>query len=420
MSLNTSHASMPSAQQRRCNILLMLFTPFSAVQPQTICQVNGCSLQTAEQDLLTLQQRVAKLYQLHLSYHPETGYQIEGEILQQRICLFYLLRLMLRINQQFVYQRLPNWLYHCQETNTELNRLIEPLFEQSAIRLGRDYSEHDWQLLQLYLPYCLNDYPQLAVEFSEHQQQWLRGRSEFQVANWLFDQLQNAFSHQLPLAERDFLTLLLRLLKPHSYESCGSLEDETLQQQIALLIDNFQQQSGMLFSNNTNLQRHLFAHLGPAIERCYFSIGIDNVLPEDIIQMYPRLVRLTQEALQELQIHYQVSFSWEEVSLIAINFGAWLMRANALQEKQILLLTNQNPQLEQAIEQQIREATLLPLQIKYQSINEFHSRGAPNGITMIVTPYATQHTMADPLIIHTQLPLEKEQRKKIRSLLEAP
>jgi len=135
--------------------------------------------------------------------------------------------------------------------------------------------------------------------------------------------------------------------------------------------------------------------------------------------MYPRLVRTTREALEDFQDEYQIHLSEEEIGLVAVTFGAWLMQGNALHEKQILLLTYNNPPLEEAVEQRIREATLLPLNIQYQTLEEFQKHGAPDGVAMIVTPYATRITDADPLVIHTQLPLAKEQRKRIRSLLEA-
>jgi hypothetical protein len=48
-----------------------------------------------------------------------------------------------------------------------------------------------------------------------------------------------------------------------------------------------------------------------------------------------------------------------------------------LQEKQVVLLTDDNPDLEQALEQQLRELTLLPLNIKYQSVSAFQKEGAP-------------------------------------------
>jgi hypothetical protein len=42
--------------------------------------------------------------------------------------------------------------------------------------------------------------------------------------------------------------------------------------------------------------------------------------------------------------------------------------------------------LEQALEQQLRELTLLPLNIKYQSVERFQKEGAPKEVTLIVTP----------------------------------
>lgn len=62
------------------------------------------------------------------------------------------------------------------------------------------------------------------------------------------------------------------------------------------------------------------------------------------------------------------------------------MQKSDLHEKQVLLLTDDNPAIEEATEQQLRELTLLPLNIKYQSVERFQKEGAPKGVTLIVTP----------------------------------
>ena len=59
------------------------------------------------------------------------------------------------------------------------------------------------------------------------------------------------------------------------------------------------------------------------------------------------------------------------------------MQKSDLHEKQVLLLTDDNPAIEE--EQQLRELTLLPLNIKYQSVERFQKEGAPKGVTLIVT-----------------------------------
>lgn len=86
----------------------------------------------------------------------------------------------------------------------------------------------------------------------------------------------------------------------------------------------------------------------------------------------------------------------------------------------MLLLTLDNPQLEEEVEYQIRELTLLPLNIKYLPLSDYLRGGAPQGIMLVITPYAAVHSDPHPPLIYTELPLETRQRQAIRALLEAP
>ena len=69
----------------------------------------------------------------------------------------------------------------------------------------------------------------------------------------------------------------------------------------------------------------------------------------------------------------------------------------------MVLLTDDNPDLEQSLEQQLRELTLLPLNIKYLSVSAFQKEGAPKEVTLIVTPYTTALPLFSP-------PAEQNQR----------
>ncbi len=136
--------------------------------------------------------------------------------------------------------------------------------------------------------------------------------------------------------------------------------------------------------------------------------------------MYPRLLRTTQQALIKFEQEYQIRFSIEEVILIAISFGAWLIQGNALQEKQILLLTHDNPILEAQVEQQIRELTLLPLHIKYLSHDVYLQSGAPAGTAVVLTPYVLQSTESAPPLIQISFPLTEPQSIQLCRILELP
>lgn len=50
------------------------------------------------------------------------------------------------------------------------------------------------------------------------------------------------------------------------------------------------------------------------------------------------------------------------------------MQEKDLHEKQIILLTGSNEQLEVHIEQQLRELTLLPLGVKHMPMQDFQKR----------------------------------------------
>ncbi len=159
----------------------------------------------------------------------------------------------------------------------------------------------------------------------------------------------------------------------------GHPHDRRLRLAISGLIHRFQILAGRAFSDEQGLSDQLYIHLSQALIRSVFAIGIDSTLTEEVTRLYPRLLRTTQAALSEFEEAWHIRFNEEETGLIAVIFGAWLMQKSDLHEKQVLLLTDDNPAIEEALEQQLRELTLLPLNIKYQSVERFQKEGAPKG-----------------------------------------
>jgi len=104
---------------------------------------------------------------------------------------------------------------------------------------------------------------------------------------------------------------------------------------------------------------------------------------------------------------------------VAVLFGAWMMQESALQEKQVLLLTGVDAALEQLLEQQLRDMTLLPINITYQDMLHFQREGAPRDVALVVTPYAISLPLFSPPLIHAELPLSDHQQQRILQLLDA-
>lgn len=149
-----------------------------------------------------------------------------------------------------------------------------------------------------------------------------------------------------------------------------------MRQSIKRLVNHFRELGNVRFYDEQGLCDQLYTHLAQALNRSLFAIGIDNTLPEEFARLYPRLVRTTRAALAGFESEYGVHLSDEESGLVAVIFGAWLMQENDLHEKQIILLTGNDSEREAQIEQQLRELTLLPLNIKHMSVKAF-CRQAP-------------------------------------------
>ncbi|HGM5490530.1 TPA: stationary phase inducible protein CsiE [Serratia fonticola] len=418
MNLETSTAPEFSGQQRRCHLLLMLYAPVPAVQLETIRQINGVDLAMTRQDIAEVASEIQHFHHLEIVGDPDECYQILGSALNLRLCLLQWLRRALRCSPEFVEQHFgPQY-----QRAMQLQQLsaLELCISQCEQRLNRRFEQRDRQFLQHYLCYCAwASQRQQHPHFDRRQHEWLQSKPEQPAAAELHQTLNQLFAQPHDSSECDYLVLMFTLLKSHSYQSSDSPEELRLMAAIGQVVERFQQISGMHFSSQEGLISQLFAHLAPAIERCRFDIGIDNTLLEEVVRKYPRLMRTTQEALAPFEQEYEIHFSREEAGLVAISFGAWLMQGNALQEKQILLLTLDNPQLEEEVEYQIRELTLLPLNIKYQPLHDYLLSGAPHGVTLVISPYPTQGQEQPPTLIITELPLERQQRKAIRALLES-
>ncbi|CNI39478.1 stationary phase inducible protein CsiE [Yersinia frederiksenii] len=411
-----------SGQQRRCHMLLMLFMPARTVQLDTISQLNGVGLPTTRQDIAEVANEIQRFYHLQLSANADDPCLIHGSRLDKRLCLIHWLRRGLRYCPEFVECHFAPSLYDALSWDNHLiSEELPQIVAQCEPYLNRQLNEKDRQFLQLYLAYCAWESRQQALpELSLAQQQWLECKPAQAAADSLFDSFNPLLGSPLDKIERDVLILMLTMIKAHSYHSTQSAEDSRLVNAINQLVAHFQQLSGMTLSSNEMLMNQLFAHLAPAIERCYFNIGIDNSSLKEVNRQYPRLLRTTQQALVAFEQEYQIQFSADEIALIAISFGAWLMQDNALQEKQILLLTRNNPLLEEQVEQQVRELTLLPLHIKYLPHDVYLQSGAPAGTAVVLTPYAVRQPESIPPLIQILLPLTEQQNNQLRSLLELP
>jgi len=418
--------SVLSSPQRRCQILLMLYLPGQTVTPEAISRMNNVDDEAARQDIADIHHVIQRYHRLNIVTLADGSYRIEGTTLDQRLCLIHWLRRALRLCPGFIREQFtPSLKMRLKQSG--ISRILYDdtnllaLVNRCGRNLQRAIDVRDAAFLRLYLQYCLlQQHPQQPPEFNDGQRKWAQSSAEYQVAAEIARHWQRRTHQDAHPDEHLFLTLLFMLLKVPDPKRDHHTQEVRLYRSINQLIDHFQQLSGHRFNDRRGIRDQLYVHLAQAINRSLYGIGIDNSLPEEIQRLYPRLMRTTQQALVPFENSYGLRISDEEMGLIAVIFGAWLMQESDLQEKQVVLLTGDNPQLEQEIEQQLRELTLLPLNIKYQTLNAFQTDGAPKGVALVITPYSIALPLFSPPLIHAGEPLSERQRQHICQMLEAP
>jgi len=419
---------MPSAlssSQRRCQVLLMLYVPGFRATLERIGEINGVDDALCRQDIDEMRMEIQRYHQLDIATQHDGCYLLEGSHLNQRLCLLHWLRRALRLCPHFVAQQftpslkialkqlgIARTLYD--DTN------LRALINFCSRRLQRQFESRDTQFLQLYLQYCLlQHHLGQSPEFSVIQRNWTQSRNEYLMAQEIVRHWQRRVALVPHADEQPFLALLFMMLRTPDPLRDAHQEDDRLRRTITRMIARFHGQTGMQFSDEKGLTDQLYVHISQALDRSLFGIGIDNSLPEEIHRLYPRLMRTTREVLFELESEFGLRFSEEESSLVAVIFGAWLMQESDLHEKQVVLLTGEDKACEELIEQQLRELTLLPLNIRYVTLQAFQKEGAPREAALVVTPYTTALPLFSPPLIHAVEALNAQQQEHIRAMLES-
>ena len=417
--------SVLSAPQRRCQVLLTLFQPGQIATTETFSALNGVDDEIAREDITETGLEIQRYHQLAITTGQNGRYRIEGAALNQRLCLLHWLRRGLRICPTFITQQFTPAL------KTELKRrgIARTLYDDTNLhalinlcsrRLQKPFECRDVQFLRLFLQYCLlQHHAGIAPAFNPLQKQWAQSCAEYPLALEIGRHWQRRVMQNAPPDETLFMALLFSMIRIPDPIHDNHQQDRRLRLAVARLVLRFREMGQVRFSDEQGLNDQLYVHLAQALSRSLFAIGIDNTLPEEFSRLYPRLVRTTRDALAGFESEYGVRFSDEETGLVAVIFGAWLMQENDLHEKQIVLLTGNNGELEAHIEQQLRELTLLPLNIKHVPTQAFQKEVSPRGVALIVTPYATPLPLFSPPLIHADLSLTAHQQQQIRKILES-
>ncbi|AOV96039.1 transcriptional antiterminator [Edwardsiella hoshinae] len=331
-------ARTPAA--RRCTLALTLLIADAPLTSQRLCQINHQLPQEAEADLSHLVGEMMRYHALHLSYHPRQGYRLYGSAYEWRLCLLHWLQRGIRLSPERSQSLLSSALQQVGAPfppETTLARL-DALLDQSTPPSCFTFSARQKQIIGLMLLFAYLQHQRhplttlLPCWLPAIHRRALQQKCEYDSAGALCQFLFKHLAFEVRQQEQLFTTLMLSLLKNHNAAPRDNEQDRILMQEVEGSVEHVEVCSGIRFPQREQLCSRLFAHLGAAIERARFGIRIGTPLLAELESHHPGLLTLTRDSIAGLERHYRIRFSPEELSLIAVSLGAWLMQAGKLQE----------------------------------------------------------------------------------------
>jgi len=419
--IHTRHYRL-SAEERRDNLLLHLACRMYPTFTQHLSKLNGVSRNTTLGDLKRLK---GYLWQqkLNLLIDKKRGYCIAGCDLALRLTVQQMFQHTLKYADQQAENRITKTLFsHLQAAGVEaagVDKTIEEQLSQAERHIGEAFSDKDKRLLRYMIMFSLVDTLKGHIpHFTFEQTRFLRGQVSCEVAASLNAVLVRTL--EVPQISNNtlFFSLLFAASKKVTPHQISVEEDIRLMAVVKQLIQQFQALSGVYFQDVALLESRLFSHLGPAIYRCLFGMGSENALRDEIFLRYPLLFRLCRQIIVCFEQEYQVAFGDDELSYIVISFAAWMDRRPETAEQHILMVTEGGLSSTAILENQLRNLTVLPVQIERVSVSQLVQQGIGRHIRLVVSTVALSCPIpANVGFIQTQHMLSEGEKQQLRLML---
>src|SRR5699024_2844924 len=105
------------------------------------------------------------------------------------------------------------------------------------------------------------------------------------------------------------------------------------------MIDDFQSQAAVEFTNKDQVLSNLLLHLKPTYYRLVFGIKIKNELKQTVKENYPEIFLITKNVIHHFEELIHVSVDENEIAYIAMHFGGWLKEEGIkIKEKMLIIL----------------------------------------------------------------------------------
>lgn len=421
-SLQTRHYKL-RAEERHDNLLLHLACRIKPAFTQHLSELNSVSRNTTLDDLGIVKRHLQQ-QQLSLLVDKKQGYHIAGCDLALRLVVQHMLQRTLKYADHQAENRIMQTMFHYFQAvgleANEVHRSIEQELSRVEKHIDCVFSDKDKRLLHYIIMFSILDtHKGHTPQFTPVQTRYLRTQADCQAAASLNAALSKRLTMQEVSGNTLFYSLLLSTSKKVTPHKVLVGEDVHLMASVKQLILQFQALSGTYLQDTEQLESCLFQHLGPAIQRCLFNMRSENVLREEIVQRYPLLFRFCRRIIVSIEQEYQIAFCDDELSYIVISFAAWMDRRPETAEQHILLVTEGGLSSTSILENQIRNLTILPVNIERISASQLLQQGVGQHIRLVVSTTALSCPIPPKVgFIQTQHMMSESEKQQLRLMLE--
>ena len=182
----------------------------------------------------------------------------------------------------------------------------------------------------------------MDIQIQKTQLAHLKEQAEFKLAQEISRGLNQRFHVKIPEAETAYITYHLMGAKLNRVKSYETYRDRHMNifPLLDLVIAKVEYELQITIDSKDTLQKDLFLHLVPAIQRLQFGTAMKNPLYPKIISEYKTLFHVCKVALQVIEDNLEIHFDDHEISYITMHFAASLhrQRMDQRQQQKILLV----------------------------------------------------------------------------------
>lgn len=262
------------------------------------------SRSTIIKDLREIRNIVSE-YNLVLEFNIERGYEIQGNEIQKR-------SLILMISSEYGYLLDMNKIDYYNQS--DVDKLVD-LFTEVEEKLNIIYVRSTLHQLAVLLAILLkNERPQ--VEFESEDQVLFTETNEYKIVSEIFKDTINPNEYL-------YLVLHLSALRvQYSGNSPVTKEDKYIVELVNFMINEFYNLTLINFKNKEELYNNLYVHMKPALFRFKYGINYSNELKSQIIKEFSQVYRITKIICKKLEKIIDYIITEDEITYIAIHFGA--------------------------------------------------------------------------------------------------